>query len=49
LSLVNAKRGRFTKESQKDHEKSKFDKNITKHIKKFIFINLYNTIIKEKM
>jgi hypothetical protein len=49
LSPVNAKRGRFTKEAQKDHESNLNDKNITIHIKKFRFVNLYVTIIKHKM
>jgi hypothetical protein len=37
------------KKLKRDHEKSINDKNITKHIKKFIFVNLYKLIIKEKM
>jgi len=49
LSPVNAKRGRIYFRSSKDQEKSKSDKNITKHIKKFTFINLYKSIIKDKM
>jgi len=37
------------KKLKKTMKKTKNDKNITIHIKKFRFVNLYVTIIKHKM